>query len=439
MRPRLRRNIENQTISVTFEIAQGPRVFIERVNVTGNNRTMENVIRREMLLVEGDAFNAAKVRRSKVRLDNLGFFKEKTVEIDSTPSDLYPDRTILTAKVEEQNTGELAFGVGYSSTTGALFDIGYRERNLLGRGQDLRVNFSLSQQQSQVSLGFTEPYFMNRRLAAGADIFASRTDYQSESGFTQENYGGSARIGFSYNEYLFQRFNYSLLWTSLDGLDNSTSQFVQEQAGTAVTSEISTTIVYDRRNNVIDPTGGFYVSLSGDLAGLGGNERFVRGTVAGAYYAEPFSGWVLSAEASGTYIVGLGEEVKIYQRSQLGGFSLRGFSDFGASPRDATTRDAIGGDWMATTNIELRLPFGFSPEAGIKAYLFNDWGVIGPPRDLKKRGVSILDSRAIRGAAGIGVEWTSVLPITVDYSPLVINAQSFDRVTRFRVNFGTRF
>ena len=439
VRPRLRRNPEQQTISVVFEVAQGPRVFIERVDVQGNNRTLENVVRREILLVEGDAFNAAKVRRSKARLENLGFFKEQTVEIESTPSDVYPDRTILTAKVEEQNTGELSFGVGYSSATGALFDIGYRERNLLGRGQDLRVNFSIAQQQSQVNLGFTEPYFLNRRLAAGADLFASRTDYQSESGFTQKNYGGSTRIGFSYNEYLFQRFSYQLLWTSLSGLDNASSQFVREQAGTAITSQVSTSVVYDRRNNIIDPSSGFYLSLTGDLAGLGGNERFVRGSAAAAVYAEPFDGWIFSATTSGTYIVGLGEEVKIYQRSQMGGFTLRGYSDFGASPRDAITGDAIGGDWMVTANFELRIPLGLSPEAGIKTYLFNDWGVIGPPTDLKQRGIAILDSRAIRGAVGIGVEWTSVLPITVDYSPLVINAQSFDRVSRFRVNFGTRF
>ena len=440
VRPRLRRNPELQTISVIFEIAQGPRVFVERVDVKGNNRTLETVIRREVLIVEGDAFNAAKVRRSKQRLENLGFFEPESVEIESTPSEVYPDRTVLTATVEEQNTGELSFGIGYSSATGALLDIGYRERNLLGRGQDIRLNFSLAQQQSQVSLGFTEPYFINRRLVAGFDLFAARTDFQSESGFTQQNYGGSARIGFSYNEFLFQRYTYQLIWTSLKGLDNATSQFVREQAGTSVTSQVSTAVVYDRRNNVIDPTGGYFMTLSADLAGLGGNERFVRSSAGAAVYVEPFDGWIFSVATSGIYIVGLGEEVKIFQRSQMGGFTLRGFSDFGASPREALTGNAIGGDWMVTTTFELRIPLGLPAETGIKSYLFNDWGVIGPPTDAIKRGdIPIFDSRAIRGAVGIGVEWTSVLPITVDYSPLIINAQSFDRTSRFRVNFGTRF
>jgi outer membrane protein insertion porin family len=440
VRPRLRRHPETQTIDVIFEIAEGPRVFIERVNIKGNNRTLENVIRREMTLVEGDAFNSAKVRRSKQRLENLGYFEENKVEIENTASEVYPDRTVLEVSVEEQNTGELSFGVGYSSATGALFDIGYRERNLLGRGQDIRLNFSIAQQQTQINVGFTEPYFMNRRLAAGFDLFASRTDYQTESGFTQQNYGGSTRLGFTYNEYLFQRFSYQLLWTSLRGLDNATSQYVREQAGTSVTSQVTTSVVYDRRDNIIDPTSGYYLSLSADLAGLGGNERFVRGSAGTAVYITPFDGWIFSASLSGTYIVGLGEDIKIYQRSQLGGYTLRGFNDFGASPRDATTGDALGGDWMVTSTLELRIPLGLPESTGIKTYLFNDWGVIGPPKDLKKRGtVAILDSRAIRGSAGIGVEWNSILPITVDYAPLVINAQGFDRVSRFRVNFGTRF
>jgi outer membrane protein insertion porin family len=440
VRPQLSRNVPDRLINVTFEIVQGPRVFVERVDIRGNNRTLENVVRRELLLVEGDAFNAARVRRSKQRLENLGFFKEETVEIESTPSDIYPDRTVLNVAVEEQNTGELTFGVGFSSTTGALVDVGYRERNLLGRGQDLRLSFSLAQQQSQINVGFTEPYFMNRRLASGLDLFASRSDFQSESGFTQENYGGSARIGFSYNEYLFQRLNYQLIWTSLTGLDNATSQFVIEQAGTAITSQVSTTVVYDRRNSVIEPTSGFYVTLTGELAGLGGNERFVRGSAAGAFYLEPFDGWIFSSTTQATYIVGLGEDVKIVQRSQMGGFTLRGFDDFGASPRDAATGNAVGGDWMVTTSFELRIPLGLSAESGIKTYLFNDWGVIGPPTDLLKRGdVVILHSQAFRGAAGIGVEWTSVLPITVDFSPLIINAQGFDRTRKFRLNFGTRF
>ena len=174
---------------------------------------------------------------------------------------------------------------------------------------------------------------------------------------------------------------------------------------------------------------------------MGGSERFVKGGAGAAAYFEPFTGWILSASAGGTYIVGLGKDIKIYQRAQLGGFTLRGFKDYGASPRDALTGDALGGDWMVTSSFELRLPLGIPKEAGIKTKLFNDWGVIGPPRDLKDRAtVQILDSRAIRGSAGIGVEWQSPVGIiSLDYAPFIFNAQSFDRTSHFRINFGQRF
>ena len=438
--PRVARDPDKKTIDLTFQVQEGPRVFVERVDVKGNVRTLDRVIRRELLLVEGDAFNTARVRRSRERLENLGFFKEQTVKLENAPSDVYPDRTVLTATVEEQPTGELSFGVGYSSASGALFDVGVRERNLLGRGQDLRANFSLAQQQMQVNLSFTEPYFLNRRLVAGFDLVASQVDYQSQSGFTSNTYGSTARIGFQYNEYLYQRFNYQAFVTKLTGLTNFSSQFVREQAGSAVTSQVSQVIAYDRRNNIILPTKGYFLTLSTDLAGLGGSERYVRGGAGGALYLQPLEGWVFSAAASGTYIVGLGQEVKIYQRSQMGGTTLRGFKDFGASPRDALTLDAVGGDWMATASFELRVP-GLPKESGLKTYLFNDWGVIGPPKDLKRRAnITILDSQKVRGSAGIGVEWTSpVGVITVDYSPFIFNAQTFDQKSRFRINFGQRY
>ena len=439
--PRVQRDVAAKTASITFQVLEGPRVFIERVDVQGNSRTLDRVIRREIRLVEGDAFNTAKVRRSKERLENLGYFKQDTVKIDNTPSEVYPDRTILTAKVEEQSTGELSFGIGYSSATGALFDVGVSERNLLGKGQDLRASFSLAQQQTQASVSFTEPYFLGRRLVAGTDLFVTKTNYQSQTGFNSNTYGGSVRLGFSYNEYLYQRFNYTLSATNLTGLSSSISQFVREQAGTAITSQFSQSLTYDRRINVIDPTGGYYVTTSTDLAGFGGSDRFVRAGAGGALYLQPLAGWILSSTVSGTYIVGLGKDVKIYQRSQLGGFTLRGFKDYGASPRDASTLDAVGGDWMVTASFELRVPLGIPKEAGIKTKLFNDWGVIGPPKALQGLStIQILDSRAIRGSAGIGVEWTSpVGVISLDYSPFIFNAQSFDRSGHFRVNFGNRF
>ncbi|MDX2221418.1 MAG: outer membrane protein assembly factor BamA [Rhodospirillaceae bacterium] len=442
VRPRVRRNPDTRTIDITYVVEEGPRVFVERVEIKGNVRTLDRVIRREIMLAEGDAFNSAKIRRSKERLENLGFFKEDKVKVETTPSEVSPDRTVITAEVEEQSTGELQFGVGFSSASGALFDVGIRERNLLGRGQDLRLNLSLAQQQSQIDLSFTEPYFLDRRVVAGGDLFATRQDYEDEAGFTSESIGGSARFGFNYNEYLFQRFSYLISWTKLTGISSFSSQYVREQQGTAVASQVSQTIALDRRNNVIDPSRGYYVSLTTELAGLGGTEKFLRGGFGAGWYAEPLDGWILGLVGNLGYIVGLGEDVKIYQRYQLGGTNLRGFDDFGISPRDGLTGDALGGDWIATFTADLKIPLGLPEEIGITPKVFTDWGAIGPPKDLKKRipTPNIIESQIFRGSAGIGIQWESpVGPINIDWAPFVFNKQPFDDRQKFRVNFGQRF
>ncbi|MSO97816.1 MAG: outer membrane protein assembly factor BamA [Rhodospirillaceae bacterium] len=443
--PRLRRDESRHTIDVTYEVEEGPRVFVERVEVKGNVVTLDKVIRREILLAEGDAFNTAKIRRSKERLENLGFFKEDKVKVENTPSQVSPDRTVITAEVEEQSTGELQFGIGFSSASGALFDVGVTQRNLLGKGQELKFNFSLAQQETQINLSFTEPYFLDRRIVAGGDLFAQRQDYQDQAGFTSTTIGGALRLGFNYNEYLFQRFSYNLSQTKLTGISAFSSQYIREQQGKSITSQISQSISLNKLNNVIEPSRGYYVSLSTDLAGLGGSEKFVKGGLSVGWYAEPFEGWVFGLLGNSGYIVGIGEDIKVYQRYQLGGITLRGFDDFGVSPRDGTTGDALGGDWIVTGTAELKIPLGLPKEIGITPKLFTDWGAIGPPRDLLRRltpveAATILRSTKFRGAVGIGVQWESpVGPIQIDWSPKVFFAQQYDDRQKFRVNFGQRF
>jgi outer membrane protein insertion porin family len=437
VRPRVARNEAERTIDIIFDVQEGPRVFVERIDIKGNVRTLDKVIRREFRLVEGDAFNTARLRRSRERLQNLGYFKE--VEVDNEPSEIYPDRTVVTATVEEQSTGELQFGIGFSSASGALFDVGIRERNLLGKGQDLRFNFSLAQQQTQIDIGFTEPYFMNRRLAAGVDLFATETDFLDEAGFISQSLGGSLRLGYNYNEYVFQRVSYLLSWTKLEGINQFASQFVQEQEGTTTTSQVSQTFAIDRRNNVIDPTDGYFFSFSNDLAGLGGTEKFLRSSIAVGLYEDFFDGWIFSVTGNAGYILGIGEDIKIFQRYQLGGNNLRGFDDFGASPRDATTGDALGGDWIATARAEIKIPLGLPEEIGITPKVFSDWGAIDSPIDLSDRSIDIFKSQRVRGSVGVGIEWESpVGPINIDWAH-VLRKADFDITESFRVNFGQRF
>ena len=199
IQPLLTKNPETLTVDVTYQIDEGQKVYVERIEISGNLRTLDYVIRREFRLAEGDAFNTALLRRSQQRLRNLGFFEsvDMTTETGSAP-----DRVVIKTRVTERSTGELSFGAGFSTQDGVLGDIRLTERNLLGRGQDLRANLTVSQRRQQIDLSFTEPFFLERDLAAGVDIFRSRTDFQSESSYDETSTGGRLRLGYPLTENL---------------------------------------------------------------------------------------------------------------------------------------------------------------------------------------------------------------------------------------------
>src|SRR6202012_5563920 len=207
VKPQINRNRDERTIDVTFDVHEGPEVYVERIDIVGNVRTLDKVIRREMRLVEGDAFNANKMQRSKDRIKNLGFFKK--VET-ATAQGSAPDKTVVTVEVEEQSTGELSLGVGFSTPDGPLADITLRERNFLGKGQDIRIGTVVSFRSQQVDLSFTEPYFLDSNIAAGFDLFEIKTSPTASffSGVTpayqQFSYGGSLRAGYQLTENLRQ-------------------------------------------------------------------------------------------------------------------------------------------------------------------------------------------------------------------------------------------
>ncbi len=193
IRPRVRRDRKTRLIDVTFVIQEGPRVFVETVKISGNVRTLDKVIRREILLVEGDAFNTSKLRRSRQRIRNLGFFER--VEIENKAGSA-SDKTVIDVSLKEKSTGEISFGAGFSSSAGVVGDASIRERNLLGRGQDLRLGLQVGERTQQIDLAFTEPYFMGKNLSAGVDVFRIVRDLQSESSFDRESLGFSLRSGY---------------------------------------------------------------------------------------------------------------------------------------------------------------------------------------------------------------------------------------------------
>jgi outer membrane protein insertion porin family len=433
VRPRINRDRDAKTVDVTYEIQEGPRVYVERINIVGNVRTLDKVIRREMRLAEGDAFNTAKLRRSRQRIRNLGFFER--VEVTNVPGDA-PDRTVVNIEVQERSTGEVSFGVGFSTADGALADISLRERNLLGRGQDLKLGLTVSQRRQEVDLSFTEPYFLDRNLSAGFDIFHITRDFQRESRFDQENVGFTLRTGYQITEPLRQTLRYTLREDTIENVRADASRLIREQQGSTLSSIVGQELLYDQRDDRFDPTEGYYLRLINDFAGLGGDVTFLRNRLgAGGYY--PIADeWVASLTGELGYIADFGDPIRIQNRFFIGGETLRGFASAGIGPRDITTGDALGGREYAIGTAQLTFPSGLPKELGIRANVFSDFGVL---RDPDTTGPEVVDVDTIRVSLGLGAVWRSPFgPIRVSVATPV-RKEEFDKTEVFRFSFGSRF
>jgi outer membrane protein insertion porin family len=435
VRPRVNRDREARTIDVTYEVREGPRVFVERIDIAGNVRTLDEVIRREFKIVEGDAFNTAKLRRTRQRLQDLGFFSR--VDINNTPGSAN-DRTIVSVEVEEQSTGELSIGAGFSSSAGVLTDLSLRERNLLGRGQDLRVSTTLAAKQQQIDLSFTEPYFLDRDIAAGFDLFIRKTDFSDRSSFEQDEVGFGLRAGYQLTERLRHTARYRFTRDSIDDIETDASDVVKAQEGTFTTSSIENDFFYDALDSRFDPTDGYSLSYSVDLAGFGGSEKFIRNEVGADFYTPLFgTSFIGSVGGEAGVLTSLeDDEPRIAERFFLGGSSLRGFRSGGVGPRDLRTSDAIGGKQYYRGSAELGFPLGLPDEFDIKGAVFSDmgsaWGADDPFPD-------IADDSSVRASLGIGLGWGSpVGPVRVNLSRAFLK-EDYDRTEFFSFTFGTRF
>ena len=435
VRPRVDRDRDALTIDVTYEIREGPRVFVERIDIAGNERTLDEVIRREFTIVEGDAFNTAKLRRTRQRLQDLGFFSR--VDINNTPGSAN-DRTIVSVNVEEQSTGELSIGAGFSSTAGVLTDIALRERNLLGRGQDLRVSTTLATKQQQIDLSFTDPYFLDRDVAAGFDVFVRTTDFSDRSSFEQSEVGFGLRAGYQMTEKLRHTARYRFTRDSIDDIQTDASDVVKAQEGTFTTSSIENDFFFDELDSKFEPTDGYSLSYSVDLAGFGGSEKFLRNEVGANYFVPLFgSSFIGSVGGEAGHLAPLDDdETRISERFFLGGSRLRGFEVGGVGPRDLVTDDSIGGTQYYRGSAEIGFPLGLPEEFDIKGAVFSDMGSVWGSDDPFP---NIADDASLRATAGIGISWGSpVGPVRINLArPLM--KEDYDKTEFFSFSFGTRF
>ena len=433
IRPRVERNRDDLIIDVTYEINEGPRVYVERINIGGNVRTLDKVIRREFRVVEGDAFNTAKIRRSRQRIRGLGFFDKVDISQEQGTA---PDKVLLNVDVQERSTGELSIGAGISTSESVVGDISLRERNLLGRGQDLRIGGTLSVRRQQLDLSFTEPYFLDRNIAAGFDLFHIKRDLQTRSSYDEKTTGMRLRGSYPITETLRQSLRYTLRQNEIKDVDTATSPFIRLDEGEEITSAVGYELIYDTRDDRFLPTEGVVIRGGQEFAGLGGDVRYVQTTAGWTYYHAFATDVVGSFSVNGGHIFGLDQDIGVINRFFLGGESFRGFETGGVGPRDVNTNDSIGGNVFGVGTAEMRFPLGVARELGILGRVFTEFGVLADP-DVSGPGLE--DSNSPRVSIGFGFSWRSPFgPIAIDFAEAVVK-EDFDETEFFRFSFGTRF
>ncbi len=434
IQPRLDRDPKKKIVNVTYDINEGPKVYVERIDIKGNVRTLDKVIRREFRLAEGDAFNTAKLRRTRTRLQNLGFFSN--IDIKNVPGSA-PDKTVIEVNVEEQSTGELSLGVGYSTVDGPLGLAGIRERNLLGKGQDLALNGSLSGVRSQLQLSFTEPYFMDHPIAVGFDIFDTRTT-ATNTEFTENDIGGSIRAGYDITEFLHHTLRYTVSLQNITDVAPTASLAIQQEAGSNLNSLIGSEFLYDRRDNRFDPTEGYYIRLRNDLSTPPGDFAYLGTRLGAGYYMPLTKSKSVIAGLTGEigYLQDLGKTVFISNSYQLGGNTFRGFQSSGIGPRDAASGDSLGGKEYAVGTLQVSFPVGLPEEYQVRGHVFTDFGTL---TDTDANVGTIQDSASLRVTAGAGILWKSPFgPIAIDVAVPVLK-QDFDLTQLINFSVGTSF
>lgn len=451
IRPRVERDFEARTISLTYFVDEGPKVFVERIRIRGNTRTRDYVIRREFDFAEGDAFNRILLDKAERRLNNLNFFEKVRMLTERGSA---PDQVIITVQVEEKSTGELSFGAGFSTSEGFIGDVSVTERNLLGRGHFLRLATGIGESRQNYELTFREPYFLGRRINAGFTLYQRKLEETDFRQFEEDTTGGSVSFILPVRENLNLTASYQLFQRDLsvpailrDGNQSNgeVSLAVQNSLGDTLSSILGYSLVYDTRDRRKLTRDGYHIVLSQDFAGIGGDVSYIRTQLTADKFKEilPEQSIVGALKFKAGYIQGIGEPLRLPDHFFKGGETIRGFESQGYGPRDAITRDPLGGRIFLSGSAEIIFPVPLIPkEIGLTGAVFADVGTLfdSDPGSTSNLGVTVLgDDAAIRASAGVSILWDSPLgPLRADIGFPLIN-EEFDRTQVFRIGGGTQF
>jgi outer membrane protein insertion porin family len=496
-RPRGDRIPSQRVVNVVFVVEEGPHTYIERINVRGNTRTRDYVIRREFDIVEGDPYNRALVDRAERRLKNLGYFK--VVKITTEPGSA-PDRIIIDVDLEEQSTGEFSVAGGYSTSDGAIAEVSIGERNLLGTGQVAKASVQYGQRARGFELNFIEPYILDTRLAVGFDVFAKQTTSSQYTTYLTRTIGGDIKTGLPITENFSTQLRYTVyqqeitLPSVLDSCNNIAPNFIttfptpaawatgnydsawdkagqpaqtncyqygqaslavrkELAAGPVIASVLGYTLAYNTLDNNRAPTQGVLVEFKQDFAGVGGDVHNVKQTIDARMYNELFPEFVGVLRGQAGYAVGWNGAIRMLDEFQAGPSLVRGFQPAGFGPRDISqiiygyggTQDALGGSLYWAASMEFQTPLPFVPkDFGMKLALFSDAGLLWDyqgPTYWNQTGetMTLSESNIVRSSVGAGLIWDSPFgPLRFDLA-YALTKGPYDKTQLFRFGGGTRF
>jgi outer membrane protein insertion porin family len=419
--------------NIEFVIKNDRPILIDKIEISGNTRTYDSVIRSRMKIFEGDAYNVSLIRQSKSRLDNLGFFSK--VNIRQEPSN--KENTInLIIEVEEKPTGELNFGIGYSTTDKFLGNLSIKERNLMGMAHTILLDFQKSSISNQVDFSYKIPNFRNYNYNLGMDLFDISREYEESDANVNTN-GFGVNISYNYSDHLSQTIGYDFKVDDIYDVDSNASIYIKEQEGKSSTSQINQGLTYNKLNNRFVPTKGFFLKYNTTITGFGGDAKFFKHELSTSRYIPIYKDkFIFKASLRLGQIEGYNSyDVRINNRFFLGGASFRGFRASGIGPRDFDG-SALGGKYLYKTTFETILPTGLPEELGIKASIFSD---IGTAFGLGQDYGDVNDTKSIRLSIGFGIFWNSPLgPIRLDFGNAILK-ESFDKTENFRISFGATF
>lgn len=516
-RPRGDRDPATGVINLSFVVEEGPRVYIERINIRGNTRTRDYVIRREFPIGEGDAYNRVLIDKAEKRLNNLGYFKK--VRITNEPGSA-PDRIVINVDVEDQPTGSFSISGGYSTTDGIIAEVSVSESNFMGRGQFAKLAVTGGQRTRGIEFSFTEPYFLDQRFSAGFDLYAKLDKNNRYSLYDSQTTGGTLRLGVPITDEFSFTPRYSLYATNItipndanrpyndcavpipfvtpgapgtvnpDGsvgvtpiyncLSNGEASLaVKEAQGSRIVSQVGYSLIYNTLDNNKNPTSGFYAELRQDVAGLGGDAKFVRTSGELRYFYPIWDDIVGFVKFQGGDLQGFGNSsLRIVDNFNLGPSLVRGFAPGGIGPRDISTgtgnlSNGLGGTKYYGATVELQFPFfGVPKDLGLKGALFADAGSLfsyqgrtnfwnqfpgtsasptnclaAPTQNVggvvytvgQGSCIVVDDSKNIRSSVGASLLWASPLgPIRFDYAFVLSKAKN-DVGQAFRFSGGSSF